>query len=39
LWTHRFENKGINASTIEELKSTGEFSYLNKELKEVLNEY
>lgn len=39
LWTHRFENKGINVSTIEELKSTGEFSYLNSELKDALNEY
>lgn len=40
LWTHRVESSFVNTSTIEELKSTGEYSYLNNEkLKDAINSY
>jgi len=40
LWSHRSVSQNINTSTIDELKSTGLFSYINNhELKNAINGY
>lgn len=40
LWSHRSVSQNINTSTIDELKSTGVFSYIdNHELKNAMNGY
>ena len=40
LWSHRSVSQNLNTSTIDELKSTGVFSYIdNHELKNAINGY
>lgn len=40
LWSHRNVSQNLNTSTIDELKSTGVFSYIdNHELKNAINGY
>ena len=39
LWTHRVAINDLNRSTVEELKSTGMYSKLDKKLKDALRNY